>query len=52
MKIDGQFYLCEGCKKWQPFMGEDVTCDCGFGNEFTEDELYELSEEARDAETD
>lgn len=30
MDIDGQFYFCEGCRTWQPFMGRDVTCDCGY----------------------
>lgn len=44
MDIDGQFYFCEGCKTWQPFMGRDVTCDCGYDNDFTEDELIELEE--------
>lgn len=44
MQIDGQFYFCEGCQSWQPFMGRDVTCDCGFDNKFTEEEYLELEE--------
>jgi len=44
MEIDGQFYLCEGCGKWQPFMGEDVSCDCGHSNDFTDEELVDLVE--------
>lgn len=50
MKIDGQFYLCGGCGKWQPFMGRDVTCDCGHSNEFTEDELEILEAAVEEAE--
>ena len=42
MEIDGQFYLCAECRTWQPFMGRDVTCDCGYDNEFTDDELDDL----------
>ena len=52
MEIDGQFYFCEGCGKWQPFMGDDVTCDCGYSNEFTEDELAALEEAAGENEED
>jgi len=44
MEIDGQFYFCEGCRKWQPFMGDDVTCDCGYSNDFTDEELADLKE--------
>lgn len=50
MKIDGQFYLCEGCCKWQPFMGSDVTCDCGYDNEFTDNEIDELEQASEEAE--
>lgn len=49
MEIDGQFYMCDGCNEWQPFMGTDVTCDCGHSNDFTEDEITKL-EEATEAE--
>ena len=52
MEIDGQFYLCEGCGKWQPFMGDDVSCDCGHSNDFTDDELANLEEAVDDAEED
>lgn len=52
MEIDEQFYLCEGCGTWQPFMGEDVTCDCGHSNFFTADELDALEEAVEDAERD
>ena len=44
MEIDGQFYLCAGCGKWQPFMGDDVSCDCGHSNDFTDVELAALKE--------
>lgn len=44
MEIDGQFYLCESCGKWQPFMGDDVSCDCGHSNEFTAEEIEEMEE--------
>ena len=52
MEIDGQFYLCKGCGKWQPFMGSDVTCDCGHSNEFTDNELADLREAVEDTEED
>ena len=52
MEIDGQFYLCDGCEKWMPFMGDDVSCDCGHSNEFTDDELVDLKEAVEDAEED
>ena len=51
MEIDGQFYLCGGCGKWMPFMGDDVSCDCGHSNEFTEDELADLEEAVADEES-
>ena len=44
MEIDGQFYLCEGCGDWQPFMGDNVSCDCGRSNDFTDEELTALEE--------
>ncbi|KKM77887.1 hypothetical protein LCGC14_1365540 [marine sediment metagenome] len=44
MEIDGQFYLCEGCGKYQPFVGDDVTCDCGHSNDFTDDEIAAMEE--------
>ena len=50
MEIDGQFYLCEGCGKWQPFMGDMVSCDCGHSNDFTGEEIEELEEAVKDAE--
>jgi len=50
MEINGQFYLCKGCGKWQPFMGKNTTiCDCGYNNEFTDDELDKLEEAAKKA---
>lgn len=52
MEIDGQFYFCGGCGKWQPFMGTDVTCDCGHDNDFTDEEIEELKEAADEAEED
>jgi len=52
MEIDGQFYLCGGCETWQPFMGEDVTCDCGHSNFFTASELDALEEAVAEAEED
>lgn len=51
MKIDGQFYMCQGCHTWQPFMGRDVTCDCGYSNDFTDDELDALEEAVAAAES-
>ena len=48
MEIDGQFYLCGGCRQWQPFMGNDVTCDCGYDNHFSEDEILKLEAAAED----
>lgn len=34
-------------------MGNDVSCDCGYGgNEFTDDELADLEEAVEDAEED
>ena len=50
MEIDGQFYLCEGCNHWQPFMGDDVSCDCGHSNEFTEDEIKDLEKAVGESE--
>ena len=44
MEIDRQFFLCEGCGKWMPFMGRDVSCDCGYSNDFTENELLGLED--------
>jgi len=43
-KIDGRFYWCEGCKKWQPFIGRDVSCDCGHITDFDENQLLDLEE--------
>lgn len=51
MEIDEQFYFCKGCGEWQPFMGRDVTCDCGYDNDFTDEELDEL-EDAVEEESD
>jgi len=48
MEIDGQFYLCEGCGTYQPFMGNDVSCDCGHSNEFTDDEIIKMEEAAEE----
>ena len=48
MKIDGQFYVCGGCNAWQPFMGEDVTCDCGHSNDFLPEEISELESAAEE----
>lgn len=50
MEIDGQFYLCKGCGRWMPFMGRDVSCDCGHSNEFTEDEYIALEDATVEAE--
>lgn len=52
MEIDGQFYFCEGCGKWQPFIGDDVSCDCGYSNVFTDDELANLEEAVAEANED
>ncbi len=52
MEIDGQFYMCGGCNTWQLFMGEDVTCDCGHSNDFTDSEIAALEEEVEEAEED
>ncbi len=52
MEIAEQFYLCGDCRKWQPFMGNDVTCDCGYNNEFTDVELEEAVERDTDDEED
>lgn len=49
MEIDGEFYLCGGCGQWQPFMGADVTCDCGHSNDFTDEEIEELEVAVEDA---
>ncbi len=49
MEIDGRFYFCAGCKTWQPFMGDDVSCDCGHSNDFTDEDIV-LMEEAIDEE--
>ena len=48
MEIDKQFYFCKGCGKWQPFMGRDTICDCGYDNEFTDEEIDELEEAAEE----
>lgn len=48
MEIDGEFYKCEGCGQWVPFVGDDVACDCGHSNDFTEDELDALEEAVDD----
>ena len=50
MKIDGEFYFCEGCHKWQPWMGNDVSCDCGHSNNFTDNEIEQLEEAVVEAE--
>ena len=50
MEIDGQFYLCVGCGKWQPWMDDDVSCDCGHSNDFTDDEIEQLEEAAAENE--
>ena len=50
MEIDGQFYLCGGCGKWQPWMGDDVSGDCGHSNDFTDDEIEQLDEAVEEAE--
>ena len=52
MEIDGQFYRCEGCGKFVPFMGADVSCDCGYSNDFEIDELEDLEEAVEEAEDD
>ena len=48
MEIDGQFYKCYGCHEWQPFMGRDVVCDCGYDNELTTEECDELEAASED----
>ena len=50
MEIDRQFYLCGGCGQFQPFMGDDVSCDCGYSNEFTVEELEDLEEAVEEVE--
>jgi hypothetical protein len=49
-KIDGRFYYCEGCHSWQPFMGDNVSCDCGASTEFAQDEIDEMEEVINEAE--
>lgn len=49
-QIDGRFYFCEGCQSWQPFMGDDVSCDCGYSTEFTQDEINEMEDAIRESE--